>query len=89
MSKFRICILVSTLMAIPTLAGADDPPDGGEHHHGPPSEALAACKDKKEGDACSFEGHHGPMSGTCHAMRSGDLVCMPPHHHHHEGDGGT
>jgi hypothetical protein len=87
MPKLRPWILVSTLMAIPALAGADDAPDGGEHHHHPPPQAFAACKDKKDGDACSFEGRHGEVSGTCHQGRSGDLVCMPPHHEHEHHDG--
>ena len=82
MLKFvRVAVVVASI-AIPSLGSADDTPDGGEHHHGPRPEAIAACKAKAEGDACSFEGHHGTVEGTCHAVRTGDLACVRPHPHH-------
>jgi hypothetical protein len=73
--------IVTLILVVPTLGSADDSPDAGDHHWQPRPEAIAACKDKSEGDACSFEGHHGTVSGTCHKFKSGDLACMHPHHH--------
>jgi hypothetical protein len=67
------------LLAVPTLGAAQDRPDGGEHH-GPRPEALAACKDKSEGDACEFDGPRGHVAGTCHRARAGELACFHPHH---------
>lgn len=61
---------------------------GEDEHHAGWAEAVAACKDKADGDACEFEGHHGKVVGACHKARSGDLVCMGPHHHH-DHDGGA
>lgn len=72
--------LIVSLIAVPMLASADEAPDGGERHW-PRPEAIAACKDKSEGDACTFEGHRGTVSGTCRKVQSGDLACMHPHHH--------
>jgi hypothetical protein len=85
MLKFTRVAVVVVSIAIPSLGLADDPPDGGEHH-GPRPEAIAACKAKAEGDACSFEGHHGTVEGSCRKVRSGDLACVRPHPHH-EGAG--
>jgi hypothetical protein len=48
----------------------------GRGHRGPPQEAVAACADRSEGDACSFEGRRGAMSGTCQTIRS-QLACAP------------
>jgi hypothetical protein len=80
----RVAVTVA-LMIVPALAVAQsDPKD--EEHHGPRPEAVAACKDKSEGDSCEFDAPRGHVSGTCHRARSGDLACFHPHHHH---DGGT
>jgi hypothetical protein len=80
MLKLIQSAVIVTLVAVPTLGSADDTPDGGEHHWSRP-EAIAACKDKNEGDACTFEGHHSTVSGTCRKVQSGDLACVHPHHH--------
>jgi hypothetical protein len=77
--------VVVTSLAGSSLVSADGPPDGGEHH-GPNPAAVAACKDKSEGDACTFEGHHGTVEGACHKDRAGDLACFHPHPHH-DGSG--
>ena len=79
----RLSVIV-TILAIPALGAAHDP-DGGAHHW-PGPESIAACKDKSEGDACTFEGHHGTVSGTCKKAKTGELACAHPHHHH-DGDG--
>jgi hypothetical protein len=89
MLKLVPAAILVTWIAVPTLGSADDTRDGGEHHWARP-EAIAACKDKSEGDTCTFEGHHGTVSGTCRKAPSGDLACFHPHHHpqgdHPHGD---
>jgi hypothetical protein len=46
--------------------GAKGSSGGGERHHGPPPEAVAACKDKTSGAACSFTGRQNEkLNGTC------------------------
>ena len=62
----------------------DKPAD--DRGHGPHPEAIAACKDKSEGDACEFDAPHGHVAGTCHKDHAGDLACFHPHMHH---DGGA
>jgi hypothetical protein len=46
---------------------------------GPPPEAIAACEDQSEGDACSVEFRGRTVEGTCMAGPNGDepLACMP------------
>ncbi len=52
-------------------------PSGGERR-GPPAEAVAACKSLASGDACSFSGPQGNVSGTCFAPQQGlALACRP------------
>lgn len=85
MSKLTRAALAVALTIIPALGAAQSNP-ADEEHHGPRPEAIAACKDKSEGDACEFDAPRGHIQGTCRKARSGDLACMHPHHHH---DGGT
>jgi hypothetical protein len=73
------------LMMVPALAVAQSS-QGDDEPHGPRPEAIAACKNRNDGDPCEFDAPHGHVSGTCHKARSGDLACFHPHHHH---DGGT
>lgn len=47
-----------------------------KHRRGPPPEAVDACKGKKEGDSCEFEGRRGQVTGTCQTRRD-RLVCRP------------
>ena len=74
--------LAAALMAVPALGAAQSNPNEDEHPHAPHPEAVAACKDKGEGDACEFDGAHGHVAGTCRKVRTGDLACVHPHHHH-------
>ena len=83
MKLLRVAVVIAAI-ALPALGAAQDHPKD-EEHHGPHPEALAACKDKGEGDTCEFDGHHGHVVGTCRKARTGELFCMHPHHH----DGGT
>jgi hypothetical protein len=39
-------------------------------------EMMAACSGKTPGTACSFLGQGRTISGTCHATRRGQLVCL-------------
>ena len=87
MMKLVRVSIVAALIATPTLGAAEDKPDGGEHHW-PRPEAIAACKDKSEGNACEFDAPRGHVAGTCRKVPSGDLVCVHPHHHH-EGSAGN
>jgi hypothetical protein len=82
----RMCLaIVVSLLMIPALGEAQNSPTDDEHH-GPRPEAVAACKDKTEGDACEFDAPRGHIVGACHKVRTGDLACVHPHHHH---DGGS
>jgi hypothetical protein len=84
LKSMRLAVAVGLMLA-PTLAAAQSSPNDDEHH-GPRPEAIAACKDKSEGDTCEFDAPRGHVAGTCHKARSGDLACFHPHHHH---DGGA
>ena len=39
---------------------------------------MAACADKKPGDACTVQDDGKTLDGTCHALPSGKLVCFLP-----------
>ncbi|MGO9834313.1 MAG: hypothetical protein ACLP1X_08865 [Polyangiaceae bacterium] len=84
LKSMRLAVAVG-LMIVPALAVAQSNPSDDEHH-GPRPEAIAACKDKSEGDGCEFDAPRGHVAGTCHKARTGDLACFHPHHHH---DGGS
>ena len=85
MSKVMFLPVAVALMMVAALGAAQSSPSDDEPH-GPRPEAIAACKDKSEGDACEFDGPRGHVAGSCRKARTGDLACMHPHHHH---DGGT
>ncbi len=45
---------------------------------GPPPEAIEACQNAEQGDACSFEGRDGVLQGTCFSPREDlPLACRP------------
>ncbi len=56
------------------------PPEGqrgnGGQEQQPPPEAIEACADQTEGDACAFESPHGQVSGTC-ALVQQQIACVP------------
>jgi hypothetical protein len=85
MSKYLRLAVAIGLTIVPALAVAQSSPHDDEPH-GPRPEAIAACKDKSEGDTCEFDAPRGHVSGTCHKARTGDLACFHPHQHN---DGGT
>lgn len=61
--------------AVPAQGGANGE---ASQHHGPPPESLAACKNRKLNDACSFTSSRGAMSGSCFQPdASKPLACRP------------
>lgn len=44
---------------------------------GPPQELIDACNGLSEGDDCSVTISSGEFNGSCKALRSGNLACMP------------
>jgi hypothetical protein len=90
MFKLIRVAVTAALLVVPALgfarsSPADDKP-ADDRGHGPHPEAIAACKDKSEGDACEFDAPHGHVAGMCHKDHAGDLACFHPHMHH---DGGA
>jgi hypothetical protein len=83
--KLMCCVVGAAFVIVPAIGTAQSRPSDDEPH-GPRPEAMAACKDKNEGDACEFDAPRGHVSGTCRKVRTGDLACNHPHYHH---DGGT
>jgi hypothetical protein len=76
--------IASCLVAVIGIAAADG------HHgapprrpHRPPPEAVAACKDKHSGDACTVQLRDRSIDGVCKAPPDADgdgtLACMPEH----------
>lgn len=87
----RAITLLSSLALIAAAsffgnALAEDRPAGPPH--GPPPEALAACQDLAEGDACTVKIHDHVVEGICRSGPDGKgaLACAPkdppPHPHH-------
>jgi len=80
MAKHKKSTIVSALLGLLLIASASlamaQPPGRG----GPPPEAIEACENAAEGDACSFEGRRGgTISGECVNPPRGEasLLCMP------------
>jgi hypothetical protein len=84
MLKLMRFSLALALVAVPALSAAQSAPADDEPH-GPRPEAVAACKDKSEGDVCAFDGPHHHVEGTCKKDHAGELACFHPHHHHDAG----
>jgi hypothetical protein len=68
--------IVSFGIALVMAAG-----DGEPRCPRPPREAVEACVDHAAGDACSFEGRDGTVTGTCwkpsDAPADAPLACAP------------
>lgn len=82
-------------------SGGQSGREGRGHRRGPPPEAIAACKGKASGAACSFTGRRGEaLSGTCFApppraesgtggqAESPPLACRPQRSGQRGGAGG-
>ena len=86
MPTLRHLLLTSTsLMLVATIAIPAAQAQSGERggRRGPPPEALEACTDKVEGDACSFSGPRGDVEGSCIVPPRGEesLICGPADGH--------
>ncbi|MFK8043798.1 hypothetical protein [Congregibacter sp.] len=67
-------------LSVNVAAQEDDGENRGQgKRRGPPPEALEACANLSEGDACAFTGRRGDMSGVCFAPPKEDaaLACAP------------
>ena len=84
MMKLTSLAVAFAVALVPALGSAQSSPTDDEPHK-PRPQAIAACKDKSEGDACEFEGRRGHVAGTCRKAGTGDLTCMHPHTHHYGG----
>jgi hypothetical protein len=82
MSKLKCLLSLSAAAMFLAALGATQESLADDEHHGPRPEAIAACKEKKEGDSCTFEGRHGAVAGACRKVHTGDLACVRPHHDH-------
>lgn len=70
-------VLVSYLISC--IANAENNQQSGKRR-GPPPQAIEACADQTEGEACSFTGGRSEeVTGTCIVPRRGEesLVCAP------------
>jgi hypothetical protein len=81
MTKWTCLVVAAAVVMVPALGAAQSVPTEDEPHK-PRPEAIAACKDKSEGDVCEFEGPRGHVAGMCRKAKTGDLTCMHPHRHH-------
>ena len=85
----RIFIALSfTLIANSALAERDGE-DRQKKRRGPPAEAIEACANLNEGDACQFTGRRGDASGTCFLPpKDGSaLACKPSAHKERKQEG--
>ncbi|MCA9402402.1 MAG: YHYH protein [Candidatus Omnitrophica bacterium] len=58
---------------------------GAPDRRGPPAEAVAACRNSRDGEHCSFRAPHGTISGTCRPLGK-ETACVPAGHR--QGPGG-
>lgn len=81
-----LTIATACLLAGPAAWAQQGPPGGRDGQRpGPPAEAIEACVERSEGDACRFETPRGELEGTCRTPPRDDdgaLACVP------EGRGG-
>ncbi len=43
----------------------------------PPPEAVSACRQKQQNDACGFHAPHGLVQGYCRRVRGAEMACVP------------
>ena len=74
--KYYITPLLALALGLSTSSAFAQPPGG---RGGPPPEAIDACTDLSEGDACTFEGRRGDsLTGVCFAPPGEEkLACKP------------
>ncbi len=57
---------------------ADQPDRAGAKPRGPSPEAIAACKDKADGQSCTFGANDRTAAGSCYSpSRDLPLACKP------------
>src|SRR5262245_58668190 len=73
-----LCSIASTatLVALFSITGARSAEAEGPRR-GPPPEAIAACEDLEQGDACSVTHDERTLEGTCEETPDGALACRP------------
>lgn len=84
-SSFIFIAALGVVVASPPLpaaglaAGRSAAAPLAERPPGPPPEAVEACKDSSEGDACTVEFRGQTLAGTCRKGPNGEqpLACMP------------
>lgn len=78
------------LCAITATASHAERP--GRDQRKPPGVALDACEGLSEEAQCQFEGRRGDtLEGSCRAVPSGELACVPDNHRgrtDHDGPSG-
>ncbi len=71
---FTLLFLSSIAVASVSCAA----PEKRGRHQGPPAEAIEACADLSQGDACSFLGRRDEeISGSCAVVSDDELACAP------------
>ncbi len=75
-AKFKLILITGLICLMPMVAFAAGQ-QGSGRPKGPPSEAIAACKDKSAGDSVEFTGRRGEtLKATCQEV-DGQLVAVP------------
>lgn len=78
MSRSVLSVLLASVLCAPLLLSAAEGQGQGRRPPPPPQEALDACEDLAQGDACSFEGKNGAVEGTCFSPDDAHpLACRP------------
>lgn len=82
-AQLVLALLVSVSFGAAAARGDDRRPPPPRPR--PPKEAVAACASKRAGDACTFKGREGEVSGTCFkpddAPSDAPLACKPAGDH--------
>lgn len=82
-NKLKTMLVTLSLIIVSGTALADGDGEGKQkQRRGAPPEAIEACRDLNEGDACQFDGRRGEVSGTCFVPPKDDavLACKPKRH---------
>ena len=80
---FKTILITLSFTLVSNSAMAERGSDGDKmQRRGPPPEAIEACSNLNEGDACQFTGRHGDVSGTCFMppKEDSELACKPSDH---------
>jgi hypothetical protein len=79
----RTTVMCLTLATTTSQGVAGDRPDG---RRGPPPQAIEACANLSEGDACTFDGRNDEeLTGVCFAPSEAELACKPEGHDRRQG----